>query len=221
MEADVRVVRLIRWLARLAAASSVIMSALVLWGWNVDDETLKSLMHSGRVATHPLVALEFILAGMALLFLQAEPLSRWRRSAGMGLGVAVVLIALLKLVGYQYGWERGIDTYLFYFKLGGFRMSPNAAFSFLLIGLALVLLDVRVRGRAYLPQICLLSATATGLLSMSNYFYNVLLLYGVSGIVPVVSDTANEFLLLCFGLLCFVLICLDLLCAALICSDML
>ena len=202
MEADVRVVRLIRWLARLAAAAIVIMSALVLWGWNVDDETLKSLMHSGRVATHPLVALEFILAGMALLFLQAEPLSRWRKSVGIGLGVAVVLIALLKLVGYQYGWERGIDTYLFYFKLGGFRMSPNAAFSFLLIGLALVLLDVRVRGRAYLPQICLLSATATGLLSMSNYFYNVLLLYGVSGIVPVVSDTANEFLLLCFGLLC-------------------
>ena len=53
-----------------------------------------------------------------------------------------MLIALLKLIGYQYDlWERGVDTYLFYFKLGGSRMSPNAAFSFLLIGLALVLLE--------------------------------------------------------------------------------
>ena len=102
----------------------------------------------------------------------------------------------------QYHWERGIDTYLFYLKLSSYRMSPNAAFSFLLVGFALVLLDVRVRGRAYLPQICLLAATAAGLLSMSSYFYNVLLLYGVSGIVPAVPDTATEFLILCFGMLC-------------------
>ena len=114
----------------------------------------------------------------------------------------MVLIAVLKLIGYQYNWERGVDTYLFYFKLGVSRMSPNAAFSFLLIGLALVLMDVQVRGRAYLSQICVIAATVIGLLSMSSYFHNVLLLYGVSGFVPVVPDTATEFLILCFGLLC-------------------
>ena len=81
-------------------------------------------------------------------------------------------------------------------------MSPNAAFSFLLIGLALVLMDVRMRGRAYLSQTCVFAATVIGLLSMSSYFHNVLLLYGVSGFVPVVPDTATEFLILCFGLLC-------------------
>ena len=202
MEGNPRFLRGTGWLARLAASTTVLTGALVLWGWNVDDEYLKSFMHISRVATHPLVAMQFILAGAALLLLQTEPLSRWRRSVGVVLGATVVVIAVLKLIGYQYNWERGVDTYLFYFKLGGYRMSPNAAFSFLLIGLALVLMDVRVRGRAYLPQICVIAATAIGLLSMSSYFHNVLLLYGIAGYVPVVPDTATEFLILCTGLLC-------------------
>ena len=202
MGGDPRFLRRTGWLARLAASTSVISGALVLWGWNAGDEYLKSFMHISWVATHPLVAMQFILAGAALLLLQVEPLSRWRRYAGVVLGATVVLIAVFKLIGYQYNWERGVDTYLFYFKLGGYRMSPNAAFSFLLIGLALVLMDVRVRGRAYLPQICVLAATAIGLLSMSSYFHNVLLLYGIAGYVPVVPDTATEFLILCSGLLC-------------------
>ena len=202
MGGDPRFLRWTCWLARLAAATTVLSGTLVLWGWNADDEYLKSFMHISWVATHPLVAVEFIVAGSALLLLQAEPLSRWRRDAGAVLGAIVVLIAVLKLIGYQYNWERGVDTYLFYFKLGVSRMSPNAAFSFLLIGLALVLMDVRVRGHAYLPQLCILAATVVGLLSMSSYFHNVLLLYGVAGFVPVVPDTATEFLILCSGLLC-------------------
>ncbi|MBT7587637.1 MAG: response regulator [Gemmatimonadetes bacterium] len=212
MKVDPRFVYLIGWLSRLAGLASVGSGALVLWGWNVDDEALKSFMHSGQVATHPLIAMEFILAGIALLFLRADRLSRWRRQVGLGFATAVVLVAVHKLIGYQYNLghevptylflDRSIDSYLFYFKLGGYRMSPNAAFSFLLVGLALVLIDVRIRGRAYLPQICILVATAAGLLSMSSYFYNVLLLYGVSGLVPAVPDTATGFLILCFGLLC-------------------
>ena len=202
MGGDPRFLRWTYWLARLAASATVLAGALVLWGWNDDDEYLKSFMHIGQVATHPLVAMQFILAGAALLLLQTEPLSRWRRYAGVVLGATVMVIAVLKLIGYQYNWERGVDTYLFYFKLGGYRMSPNAAFSFLLIGLALVLMDVRVRGRAYLPQVCVIAATAIGLLSMSSYFHNVLLLQGIAGYVPVVPDTATEFLILCAGLLC-------------------
>ena len=202
MGGDPRFLSWAGWLARLAASVTVLAGALVLWGWHTNDEYLKSFMHVSQVATHPLVAMQFILAGAALLLLQAEPLSRWRRYVGVVLGAIVVVIAVLKLIGYQYNWERGVDTYLFYFKLGVSRMSPNAAFSFLLIGLALVLMDVRMRGYAYLSQICVLAATVIGLLSMSSYFHNVLLLYGVSGFVPVVPDTATEFLILCSGLLC-------------------
>ena len=37
---------------------------------------------------------------------------------------------------------------------------------------------------------------------MSGYFHNVLLLYGISGFVPAVPETATAFLILCFGVLC-------------------
>lgn len=130
MGGDPRFMRWAYWLARLVASATMLVGALVLWGWHTNDEYLKSFMHVSWVATHPLVAMEFILAGAALLLLQAEPLSRWRRYVGLVLGATVVLIAVLKLVGYQYNWERGVDTYLFYYKLGGYRMSPNAAFPF-------------------------------------------------------------------------------------------
>ena len=116
MGGDPRFLRWTGWLARLAASTIVLTGALVLWGWNADDEYLKSFMHISWVATHPLVAMQFILAGAALLLLQAEPLSRWRRYAGVVLGATVVVIAVLKLIGYQYNWERGVDTYLFYFN---------------------------------------------------------------------------------------------------------
>lgn len=89
MEVDRRFLQLIRWLARLAALVSILSGGVVLWGWNVDDVSLKSFMHSGKVATHPLVAVEFILAGVALLLLRAEPLSRWRQRMGTALGAAV------------------------------------------------------------------------------------------------------------------------------------
>ena len=101
MAVDPSFVHLIRWLSRLAALVSVLSGAIVLWGWHVDDQALKSFMHSGQVATHPLIAVELILAGMALLLLRAEPLRCWRRYVGLGLGSAVVLIAVLKLIGYQ------------------------------------------------------------------------------------------------------------------------
>ena len=44
MKVDPRFVYLIGWLSRLAGLASVGSGALVLWGWNVDDEALKSFM---------------------------------------------------------------------------------------------------------------------------------------------------------------------------------
>tara|TARA_Y100001960_G_C14333388_1_gene661160 strand:+ start:559 stop:711 length:153 start_codon:yes stop_codon:yes gene_type:complete len=50
MEVDRRFVQLIHWLARLAALVSILSGGVVLWGWNVDDVSLKSFMRSHQVA---------------------------------------------------------------------------------------------------------------------------------------------------------------------------
>ncbi len=191
--------RRIAWLAGLTGIS---VGLLVLWGWQVDSSYLKSLAHPGHVATNPLMAVEFILVGLALLLTNTEKVSSRRRNWVYALAGLAVLLALIKLVGYQANWTHGIDEWLFYLKLGSNHMSPNAAFSILLLSLSILLLDVRVRGSCWPAQICILSASTATLLSMSSYFYNVLLLYGITGIFPGTQDTAPEFLILCLGVLC-------------------
>jgi hypothetical protein len=202
--ADSHLVTTLRRLAWLAGLAGMSVGVLVLWGWQVDNDYLKSIAHPGQVATNPLMAVEFVLVGLALLLTSAEKAGSRRRRLVYAFAGLAVLLALTKLVGYQYPdlWARGIDERLFYFKLGSNRMSPNAAFSILLLSLAVLLLDVRGRGSCWPAQVCILSASAATLLSMSSSFYNVLLLYGIIGIFPGTQDTAPEFLMLCLGVLC-------------------
>jgi len=191
-----------RLIAYGAGAAGVLGGVLVLVGWQVDSVYLKSIFHPGLIATNPVMAVAFALLGLGLILARPRDSGFWRRRAFQGLAAIVISLALAKLLSYQTGWELEVDQQLFYFKLGSNRMSPNAAFSLLLLSLALLFIDYRVRGRHWISQICLLSATAATLLSMSGYFYQVLLLYGITGIFPGTQDTAPEFLVLCLGLLC-------------------
>jgi two-component system, sensor histidine kinase and response regulator len=201
-EASPRLIVFTRLVAYGAGWAGVLVGGLVLVGWQVDSVYLKSFFHPGLIATNPMMAVAFALLGVALLLANAQDGTLGRRRTFQGLAAIVMGVALAKLLSYRTGWELGVDDWLFYFKLGSNRMSPNAAFSLLLLSLSLLFLDYRVRGRHWIPQVCLLSATAATLLSMSGYFYHVLLLYGITGIFPGTQDTAPEFLVLCLGLLC-------------------
>ena len=181
----------------------MLTGALVLWGWSADDEYPQKL-HAQQLGGDTPARGDAVYLGRRGTFVvtdrAAEPLAAvCGRGAGGDRGPdrrAQVESAISTI-----GSGASIRTF-FTLSWAATGCRPNAAFSFLLIGLALVLMDVRVRGRAYLPQTCVLAATAIGLLSMSSYFHNVLLLYGIAGYVPVVPDTATEFLILCAGLLC-------------------
>ena len=197
---DPRLVRLLRWLAGLAGLAVALVGLLVLSGWQLSNPQLKSLLF-GRVPMNPLVAVEFLLAGLGLTLLVPEQGSVWRRVPGMALGAGVALLALIKLIGYQAGWEHGIDELFFYTRLGGNRMSPNTAANFLLVGLALASLDVKIGRSCWLAQVCTLAATIASLLSLSSYLNNILLLHGVPPFLPLAQDAAPEFIILCIGLL--------------------
>jgi two-component system, sensor histidine kinase and response regulator len=198
---DPRLIRLLQWLAGAAGLTVAFVGLLVLTGWQLDSPQLKSPLQTGRVPMNPLIAVEFLLAGLALALLVPERARGWRRVPGMTLGAGVALLALIKLIGYQAGWEHGIDELFFYAKLGSSRMSPNTAANFVLVGLALALLDVKI-GRSCRPaQVCTLAATIASLLSLSSYLNNILLLHGVPPFLPLAQDVAPEFIVLCIGLL--------------------
>ena len=139
------------------SATAVLVGCMVLVGWILDSATLKSVV-PGLVTMKANTALAFILAGASLWLLRAERIPpRARRSARAGAGL-VVAIGALTLSEYLGGWDWHIDQLLFTeppeadgTNAPG-RMGLNTALSFLGLGVALLLLDVKVPGSHWLTQ---------------------------------------------------------------------
>ena len=127
----------------LCGAAAALVGVTVLAGWWLDLSVLKSVL-PGHVSMKPNTALGFALAGAALLLLSARPASPRSQRVGRWLALLVVLIGGLTLSEYVFGWRPGIDELLFKddpnaaATLIPGRMAPSTAFSFLLLGLALL-----------------------------------------------------------------------------------
>jgi signal transduction histidine kinase/CheY-like chemotaxis protein len=196
-----RLVARLRLLARSAAIVVIAVALLVLAGWTLDVELFKSMLHPGGIAMNPLTAVSFLLGGAALWALAPEAVSAGRRTLGTALGLALVLVAALVLARILFALDLGVDQLLFPGRLEGNRMAPNTALAFLLTGLGLSLLETRIGGRLWLPQMTVLAAAFIALLSLIGYFYSIQVLYGVSGFIPMALNTALTFGVLCGGIL--------------------
>ena len=193
-----RLVAALRFLSGAAGWIAVAVGCLILIGWLLGIETLKTIL-PGLVAMNPATAVAFILAGASLRLLdRAGPLSR-------ALAVAVALIGLIKLAGILFGFDLGIDQLLFRDKLGAVgdavrpnRMAPTTATNFLLLGLALLLADARTRPAQFLA----LLIASVAALAFVGYLYGVQSLTGVAAYIPMALHTALTFLVLSTGLLC-------------------
>src|SRR5262245_47453085 len=109
---DSRVIGIFRQAATMSSVFSVVMGLLVLLGWAVNNEFLKSL-NPQWTAMNPATAVGFVLLGLALLILTREPVPRTLRMMANGFIVFVIVIAGLKLVGYATNWNEGPDRLLF------------------------------------------------------------------------------------------------------------
>ena len=199
-EIDAAWVRLLQKAAYLCSVIVIACSVLVLVGWQFDLADLRGLINPGRVPMNPLTAAAFLLAGGTLSVLlprNASAHRRWTGFAGAGLLMALGAAKLLDfdLVG------RGIDQWLFAESLSGNRMAPHTAFTFMLVGLALLLLDLR-GPRHWLSHVCVMNAGIIALLSLAGAIYSTLVLYRVSGAIPITLNTALGFGVLCAGIFC-------------------
>jgi PAS domain S-box-containing protein len=155
-----RVVRR-RWALLLSIAATA-LGALVLIGWTLEIAVLKGIRASG-VTMKPNTACGFLLCGLALAFLStARPGARARWFAAAA-GSVVIALTTLALGESFFGWNLGIDQWLFREAPGAVqsvrpgRMSPQAAFCLLLMGIALVLASRRPLGQVRLAAISALS----------------------------------------------------------------
>jgi PAS domain S-box-containing protein len=162
------------------------IGALVLVGWAFDVAVLKSF-DPGLISMKANSALAFMLAGISLWLSQAKR-SRFRLGRGVAWGSAslVAALGLLTLVEYLFGWNLGVDQLLFTEPSGTAqtiypgRLAPNTAVNFLLIGLALLLLDVQTR-RGHRPAQYLIGLEGIiATVALVGYVYGASVLYSPS-----------------------------------------
>ena len=194
-----------RALSRALLRMVGLVGGLVLLGWQLDVETLKSVL-PGRVAMNPLTALAFLLAAGSLWLLEADPAAPVRRlwslrAARIAAGV-VLTIGVASAFGYVLGGNVGIDQLMFRARLGNNRIAPNTALNFIFVGGALLLLDWEPRRGIRPAQLLALVPTAIALTSVLGYAYAVGALYAIAGYIPMALPTAVAFLMLGLAILC-------------------
>ena len=199
-----RLVLALQAFAKAAGLAVVITGGFVLAGWALDITLLKSIS-SSFVAMKPNVALAFVLAGAALNIVSTSPANRKLRFAALTCAFLVALTGLLTLSEYLYDWNLKIDRLLFSEPPGALgtstpaRMAPTSALCLFLIGISLLVLEVR---RCYpVAQVLTLLAALVSLTAFIGYVYGVGSLYEGGSSTAMALHSSLCFLLLSSGIL--------------------
>jgi signal transduction histidine kinase/CheY-like chemotaxis protein/HPt (histidine-containing phosphotransfer) domain-containing protein len=180
-----------------------LVAVLAFVGWSLDIGLLKSGV-PGHVAMNPMTALAFLTAAGGLWIQH-----RARRSGSMPLrwvvracAILIVMLGLITLAGYIAGHNLGLDQVLLRARLGGNRIAPNTGFNFVLIGVALWLLDRPPGSRRPTEQFVVLVPIGLAVMSLLGYAYGEGAMYGVGEHIPMALPTAVSFLALGVGIFC-------------------
>ncbi len=202
---DPKILGRMRGTARVAGAIVLAVAVLVLIGWALNVEVLRSVI-PGLTAMNPGgSALAFLLAGGSLWCLTTPARSSRMTRVARAMAAAVIAITLLRLVLYTFGLEWGPDQWLFRAKLDMYlppnRMAPNTALGLLLVGIALLVLDIETRRGIRPAQWLALGIALLSLFALIGYVCNVAILIGIQSFIPMALNSAVTLALLATGLL--------------------
>jgi anti-anti-sigma regulatory factor len=198
----------LRAVSRAGGAAVIWIGCLVLMGWMLAIEPLKSLF-PGMVTMKANTALSLALSGILLRSLPAEPAAR-RTSVPAYICAGIILaIGLLTIGEYLLDRNLGIDELLFRDRSAVIktsspgRMAPNTAVAFILVGIALSILHWNPdRGFPVAQVLCYLT-TAIALLAIIGYMYGVESLYGIGRYTRMALHTAIGFFMIGASILLF------------------
>jgi PAS domain S-box-containing protein len=166
----------------IAGATSVLIGVIVLAAWWFQIAILVWPI-PGAPAMVPNTALCLFLLGIALLLLRYGQRGQpWPRLAHVFIVIAMIL-AVITLVEYASGRDLRIDDFFAdspLAKATGYptgRIGPGSAMSFVLIGLALLTLDVAAAVRIDLPEALALTAALIAVINAAGYVYGAPSLY--------------------------------------------
>jgi PAS domain S-box-containing protein len=188
-------------LAHRVSAGIVVIALLVLCGWMFDVIWLKSVW-PGLATMKANTALGFVLAGAALWFSVSQvsaAVPAWRKRTAQFLSLMLGLLSLVTLIEYGLDTNLGIDEALFvdyqhpaYASAPG-RMAAMSAINFLLLSVAIFLIDVET-GRGMRPSHGLvLFIVANSFLAILGYLFGIEPLYRVVAYSSMALHTAILF----------------------------
>lgn len=151
---------------------------LVLAGWQF---SIGFLIRPLSEVINPTMALVSILCGVALLLIRNENSSHQYILLGQGLSLFVIFIALLKLSESYHLHDFSVDNLMYSQKLKAYMegapvekgeglFRPNAAFSFLIIGVSLLSFPYK---KAFFSQSLSFLATLIAVLALVGRLHNI------------------------------------------------
>jgi hypothetical protein len=208
----VRSIRRYLLFAQSAGVVSIAVGALVLVGWAFDIAVLKSVV-PGMTRMKPNTAVCFILLGAALRLFrkkpaQSESVHPRRQVVAQACALLAALIGSVTLVEYLFGFDAGIDKLLFRNALLATkvpfpgRMAHVTGLEFIVLGIALALLNAESLRGQRLSRIFAVVGTLIGLIAIVGYAYGAEELYKISTFSSVALHTALLSTLLGFAILC-------------------
>lgn len=191
-------------LSKLFCLMAAVLPFLGAAGWLFHVNWLKQI-HPSLPAMQPNTALGLILGAIAV-FVIAD-VRRPRKQVASTLAVVICLLGLLTLAEYTLGWDLGIDRIF----IGGAaqgrfagRPSPQTAANFAILGVALLIYNLRL-----LPiragQAGVLAVAANATVAVTGYIFSTSEFYGFPTFMSDVGmalHTAASFILLSAALLC-------------------
>ncbi|MEG4500900.1 PAS domain S-box protein [Microcoleus sp. F10-C6] len=164
-------------ISQMASLLVIAIGCLVLLGWQFDISPLKSGFPGMTSTMKANTAICFLLAGVSLRLLQYQR-TRLHDRVAQWMARFIIIIGMLTLIQYIFGWKLGIDEWLF----GDFvssatpypgRMGVNTALNFVLMGLALLLLGQNSQRHTWLAQIFSSVAALISLLALFGHIFTV------------------------------------------------
>lgn len=186
--------------ARAAGTIAVVAGSAVLLGWLLDVPILtRPLDVAASMKANTATAI--LLSGIALRALLDD---RYTRIATV-IGLCISVLGLATLGQYVFGWNLGIDQFLFadtdlVATSAPGRMAPATAFCLIALGLALT--STASHAPAWLTQTPALAVVLVSAAASIGYLYDINALYGIGVYTAMAVHTASLLLLLALGILC-------------------
>ena len=199
--------RYLAWYRAVSEWASVmifLVGVVAIVGWAIDNAVLKSL-YPDAVSMKFNTAVSFCLIGISLWLSQTKRISRRTQMLALVCAGAVTLIGLASLAEYVFGWDAGIDQFIFGETEGTVgtyspgRMAAGTSLSFVLVGMALLLLDVETP-RGHRPSQFLVAIPgAAAIIALLGYTYGISSVYALAPFTAMALNTAPALLLVCLS----------------------